>query len=150
MNASRLFFALAAACAVSLAAAAEGLIAAKSPLSTKATADKFEELVKQRGLVVFARIDHSAAAAKVNKSLRPTEVLIFGSPQAGTPFMECEQTVGIDLPLKALFWEDSASQVWVGYNDPSYLAARHGVSQCPVVESIRKALSSLVEATIAK
>lgn len=147
----RLCLALAAtSCTLSLASAADGLITARSPLSAKATADKLEELVKQRGLTVFARIDHAAGAARVNKSLRPTELLIFGSPQAGTPFMECEQTVGIDLPLKALVWEDAAAQVWVGYNDPGYLATRHGAGACPVVDNLRKALSTLVDATVAK
>ena len=90
-----------------LAAAADGLIALKSPRSAKDTMNKLEELAKQRGLNVFARIDHAAGAAKIGKSLRPTEVLIFGNPQGGTPFMECAQTVGIDLPLKALAWEDA-------------------------------------------
>jgi uncharacterized protein (DUF302 family) len=131
-------------------AAADGLIQVKSPRSVQATADKVEALAQQRGLTVFARIDHAAGAAKVGKSLRPTELLIFGSPQAGTPFMQCSQTVGIDLPLKALIWEDAAGQVWLGYNDPSYLGERHGAAQCPAIESIRKGLDSLAEAATAK
>jgi uncharacterized protein (DUF302 family) len=150
MKLHRLLVALAAVCITTVANAAEGLVSVKSPLSVEATADKFEELAKQRGLNIFARIDHAGGAAKVGKSLRPTELIIFGSPQAGTPFMECAQTVGIDLPLKALIWEDASSQVWIGYNDPAYLAARHAAGQCPVVESIRKAVSSLVESTVAK
>jgi len=112
--------------------------------------NRLEETVKQRGLNVFARIDHAAGASKVGKSLRPTEVLIFGNPQGGTPFMECAQSVGIDLPLKALVWEDASSQVWLGYNDPAFLAQRHGVSQCPSVETLRKALAGLAEATVAR
>jgi uncharacterized protein (DUF302 family) len=135
---------------LSVAHAADGLVALKSPYSAKATMDKFEELVEQRGLNVFARIDHAADAAKVNKSLRPTEVLIFGNPQGGTPFMECAQSVGIDLPLKALVWEDSSAQVWLGYNDPAFLAQRHGVAQCPAVENLRKALNGLAETTVAR
>jgi len=83
-------------------------------------------------------------------SLRPTGLLIFGSPQSGTASMECSQTVGIDLLLKAIIWEDLASQVWGGYNDPEYLARRHAAEACPVVENIRKALPSLVEETVAK
>ena len=134
----------------STAHAADGLVALKSPHSAKATMDRLEELVKQRGLSVFARIDHAAGAAKVNKSLRPTELLIFGNPQGGTPFMECEQTVGIDLPLKALVWEDASAQVWLGYNDPAYLAKRHGADQCPVVENLRKALGGLAESAVAR
>ena len=106
--------------------AADGLIALKSPYSAKDTMTRLEDAVKQRGLNVFARIDHAAGAAKIGKTLRSTEVLIFGNPQGGTPLMECEQSLGIDLPLKALVWEDAAGQVWLGYNDPAYLAQRHG------------------------
>jgi uncharacterized protein (DUF302 family) len=134
----------------SLAAAADGLVALKSPYSAKDTMSRLVEAVTQRGLTVFARIDHAAGAAKIGKTLRPTEVLVFGSPQGGTPFMECEQTVGIDLPLKALVWEDAASQVWVGYNDPAFLAQRHGVASCPVVDSLRKALGALMDASVAR
>ena len=133
----------------SLASAADGLIAVKSPHSAASTMNRFEELAKQRGLIVFARIDHAAGAAKAGQTLRPTEVLIFGNPKGGTPFMECAQSVGIDLPMKALVWEDASAQVWLGYNDPAFLAQRHGVAQCPVVENLRKVLSGLAEATVA-
>jgi uncharacterized protein (DUF302 family) len=130
--------------------AADGLVAVKSPYNAKDTMNRLEEIVKQRGLNVFARIDHAAGAAKVGKSLRPTELLIFGNPQGGTPFMECAQSVGIDLPLKALVWEDASSQVWLGYNDPAFLAQRHGVAQCPVVENLRKALAGIAEAAVTR
>jgi uncharacterized protein (DUF302 family) len=150
MKVLRAFVAVLICTLVSVASAADGLVAIKSPHSAKATMDKLEEMVKQRGLNVFARIDHAAGAAKVGKSLRPTEVLIFGNPQGGTPFMECAQSVGIDLPLKALVWEDASAQVWLGYNDPVFLAQRHAVAQCPVVESLRKALSGLAAAAIAR
>ena len=135
--------------AFSLAQAADGLVAVKSPYDAKTTMDKFEAVVKGKGLNVFARIDHAAGAAKIGKTLRPTEVLIFGNPQGGTPFMECAQTVGIDLPLKALVWQDAASQVWLGYNDPAYVAQRHGVAQCPVVENLRKAVAGFAAAAVA-
>lgn len=134
----------------SIAGAAEGLVEIKSPRSAKDTMNRLEELVKQRGLSVFARIDHAAGASKIGKNLRPTEVLIFGNPQGGTPLMECAQSAGIDLPLKALVWEDASSQVWVGYNDPAFLAQRHGVPQCPVVENLRQALAGLAAATVAR
>ena len=130
--------------------AADGLIAVKSPFPAKETMNRFEENAKQRGLNIFVRIDHAAGAAKVGKTLRPTEVLIFGNPQGGTPFMECAQSVGIDLPLKALVWEDPQGQVWLGYNDPAYLAQRHGAANCPAVGGLSKALSGLVETTIAR
>ena len=141
---------LALAAFVSVAGAADGLIAVKSPYSAKDTMNRLEDLVKQRGLNVFARIDHAAGAFKVGKSLRPTELLIFGNPQGGTPFMECAQTAGIDLPLKALVWEDASSQVWIGYNDPAFLAQRHGVPECTVVDNLRRALAGLAEAAVAR
>jgi len=134
----------------SFAFAADGLVSLKSPHSAKDTMNRLEEIVKQRGLKVFARIDHAAGAAKIGKSLRATEVIIFGNPQGGTPFMECTQSVGIDLPLKALVWEDASSQVWLGYNDPAYLGRRHGVQQCPVIKNLRKALASIAEAAVAR
>jgi uncharacterized protein (DUF302 family) len=129
--------------------AADGLVAIKSPHGAKVTMDKFESIVKEKGLNVFARIDHAAGAAKIGKSLRPTEVLIFGNPQGGTPFMECAQSVGIDLPLKALVWEDSSSQVWLGYNDPVYTAKRHGVADCAVAGNLRKAVAGFAAAAVA-
>jgi uncharacterized protein (DUF302 family) len=130
--------------------AADGLIAVKSSYNAKDTMTRVEEEVKQRGLTVFARIDHAAGAAKIGKTLRPTELLIFGNPQGGTPLMECAQSAGIDLPLKALVWEDTAGQVWVGYNDPAYLAKRHAAPQCPVVENMGKALGGIVDAALAR
>jgi len=130
--------------------AADGLIVIKSPNKSKDTMDRLESLVKQKGLTIFARIDHAAGAAKIGKKLRPTELLIFGNPQGGTPFMECGQTVGIDLPLKALVWEDASGQVWIGYNDPEFLAQRHGVSNCPVVENMKNVLAGFAQETITK
>lgn len=133
-----------------LARAADGLIAARSPHSVKQTMDRFEAVAKERGMMIFARVDHAAGAAKVDQKLRPTEVLIFGNPKGGTPFMECAQSVGIDLPMKALAWQDAAGQVWLGYNDPAYIAKRHGAAECPVIENLRKALSGLTEAATAR
>jgi uncharacterized protein (DUF302 family) len=144
-------FVLASLLALSAAAfGADGLIAIKSPFPAKETMNRFEENAKQRGLTVFARVDHAGGAAKIGKTLRPTEVLIFGNPQGGTPFIECAQSVGIDLPLKALVWEDAQGQVWLGYNDPAFLAQRHGAPQCPAVGGLSKALSGLAEATVAR
>jgi len=134
---------------VTLAAAADGLVAVKSPHSAQITMDKLESVAKEKGLNIFARIDHAAGAEKIGKTLRPTAVLIFGNPQGGTPFMECGQSVGIDLPLKALVWQDGASQVWVGYNDPAWIAKRHGVESCAVVPNLQKALQGLTAAAVA-
>lgn len=133
-----------------IAFAADGMIAVKSPYTAQQTMDRLEQNVKQKGLNVFARIDHAAGAVKIGKTLRPTELLIFGNPQGGSPFMECAQTVGIDLPLKALVWEDAQGQVWLGYNDPAYLAQRHGVATCPVAVKLSKALADLVQTSITK
>jgi uncharacterized protein (DUF302 family) len=134
----------------SIVQAADGLVAVKSPHSAQDTMNRLEATVKERGLNVFARIDHAAGAMKVGKTLRPTELLIFGNPQGGTPLMECAQTAGIDLPLKALVWQDDTAQVWLGYNDPAFLAQRHGALACPAVENLRKALSGLAEAAITR
>lgn len=133
----------------SLALAVEGLVTMKSPHSVAVTMDRLETLVKQRDLTVFARIDHAAAAGKIGQTLRPTMLLIFGNPQGGTPFMQCAQTAGIDLPLKVLVWEDASGQVWLGYNDSSYLAGRHGVAQCSVIGNLHKTLAGLADAAVA-
>ncbi len=150
MNVLRFLAILACLAATSLATAAEGLLALRSPYSAKDTMTRLEDAVKQRGLNVFARINHAAGAAKIGKTLRATEVIIFGNPQGGTPFMECAQTVGIDLPLKALVWEDTSSQVWLGYNDPGFLGQRHGVPHCAIIENLRKALAGIAAAAVAR
>jgi uncharacterized protein (DUF302 family) len=141
-----LFVAATLMMASTLATASDGLIAMKSPHSAKDTMNRLEETVKQHGLKVFIRIDHAAGAATAGMTLRPTEVLIFGNPKGGTPFMECAQTAGIDFPLKALVWEDAAAQVWVGYNDPAWLARRHGAADCPVVGKLSKVLADVTAA----
>jgi uncharacterized protein (DUF302 family) len=130
------------------ARAADGLTAVKSPYSVKDTIDRLEAAAKSRNLVVFLRVDHAAGAQKIGRTLRPTELLVFGNPQGGTPLMECAQSAGIDLPLKALAWQDASGQVWLGYNEPQFLAARHGAPSCAVAPNLKKALEGLVaEAT---
>jgi uncharacterized protein (DUF302 family) len=97
-------------------------------------------------LTVFARIDHAAGAAAVDMPLRPTEVLIFGNAKGGTPLMEADQSVGIDLPLKALVYQDADGKVWLAYNDPSWIAQRHGLGAAlgPNVHALAKALETFV------
>jgi uncharacterized protein (DUF302 family) len=90
--------------------------------------NRLEAAVKERGLTVFARIDHAAGAKEVGLPLRPTSVLIFGNAKGGTPLMQSVQTIGIDLPLKVLVWEDASDVTWLSYNDPSWLSKRHGLS----------------------
>lgn len=109
--------------------AADGLTTLASHYGPKETADRLEAEIRTRGMVVFARIDHAAGAAQAGLSLRPTEVLIFGNARAGTPLMQADQAIGIDLPLKALIWQDANGKVWLSYNEPSWLAKRHGLPQ---------------------
>lgn len=149
MAAARYALLAVAALAAGAASAAEGLVAIKSPHDVKGTMDRVESAAKARGLNVFLRLDHAAGAQKAGKSLRPTELLVFGNPQGGTPLMECAQSAGIDLPLKALAWQDAAGQVWLGYNDPKYLASRHGADSCgAVVSNLSKALAGLAREAV--
>lgn len=132
--------------ACTLASAADGLIEIKSAYSVSETITRLEAAAKERKLNIFLRVDHASGAQKIGVTLRPTELLIFGNPQGGTPLMACVQSVGIDLPLKALAWEDASGQVWLGYNDPQYLAARHGARDCAAAANLRKALDGLAAA----
>ncbi len=104
-----------------------GLVSLQSSLSTRATLDRLLAALASRGLTVFARVDHAAGAASAGLPLRPTEVVIFGNPKGGTALMQDRQSSGIDLPLKALVWEDANGKAWVTYNDPAWLAKRHGL-----------------------
>jgi uncharacterized protein (DUF302 family) len=106
---------------------AEGLISIPSSFDPKETMDRLEAALRASGVTIFARIDHAAGAAEVGETLRPTELLIFGNPKAGTPLMQAGQTIGIDLPLKALVWQDAAGKTQVSYNEPGWLARRHGL-----------------------
>jgi len=132
---------------VSTAAAGDGLISVKSSHDVKVTADRLEDILNKKGMTVFIRINHAAGAKKIGKQLRPTELVVFGNPKVGTPLMQCSQSVGIDLPQKALIWQDDKGQVWLSYNDPNYLALRHGLSQCAeVIKKIEKALGNFAKA----
>jgi uncharacterized protein (DUF302 family) len=106
-----------------------GIIDRPSSHSVDQTVERFEQLLQSKGITLFAAIDHSGAAAKVRMTMRPTKLLIFGSPKAGTPLMLAAPSIAIDLPLKVLVWEDGQGKVWVSYNDPDYLKERHGVPQ---------------------
>ena len=118
-----------------------GLISTKSAHDVKTTADRLENALKTKGMRVFIRIDHAQGAQTVGKALRPTEVIVFGNPKVGTPLMQCSQSVAIDLPQKALVWEDEAGQAWLTYNDPEYLAERHEIKGCDeVLKKVAKAL----------
>jgi len=123
---------------------ADGLITIPSTHSVKDTIDRLEAAVKAKGLTVFARIDHAKGARDVQMDLRPTELLIFGNARGGTPLMQAQQTAGIDLPLKALAWEDADGRVWLGYNDPEWIAARHAIAS-PVAQTLAGALAALTK-----
>ena len=111
------------------AMAIDGLITIKSSFGPEDTMKRLEAEVKAKGLTVFAHVDHAAGAAAVGMNLRPTDLIIFGNAKGGTPLMQQVQTIGIDLPLKALVWQDEAGMTWLSYNDPAYLAGRHGVGE---------------------
>ena len=125
----------------------EGMTSHPSNRGPKETMDRLAAAVTSRGMDVLARIDHAAAAAKVGLELRPTEVLIFGNPKAGTPLMQAVQTIGIDLPLRALVWQDAAGKTWLAYNDPQWLARRHGADQGTerVVAAMAEALAAVAQ-----
>lgn len=107
--------------------AADGLITLSSSYGPEQTMSRFEAAVQARGMTVFAHVDHAAGAASAGMSLRPTELLVFGNAKGGTPLMQADQTMGIDLPLKALVWQDQSGATWLSYNDPAWLARRHGL-----------------------
>ncbi|HWZ38720.1 MAG TPA: DUF302 domain-containing protein [Bradyrhizobium sp.] len=109
--------------------ATEGLITVKSSFGPEETMNRFEAEVRAKGMTVFAHVDHAAGAAAVGMPLRPTDLLIFGAAKGGTPLMQAVQSIGIDLPLKALVWQDASGTTWLSYNDPAYLAHRHGLDE---------------------
>lgn len=128
------------------ASAPNGLIVKASSHSVSETIDRLEEIVKKKGITVFLRLDHAAGAKKVGKSLRPTELLIFGNPKLGSPLMMSNQSVGIDLPLKAIAWEDNSGKVWLAYNNPEYIAQRHQIEdQQKVIKKMTGALNKFTD-----
>lgn len=126
--------------------ASPGLTTVASAFGPKETADRLAAAVTAKGLTLFARIDHAAGAKDVGMALRPTELLLFGNAKGGTPLMQAEQTAGIDLPLKALIWQDPAGRTFLSYNDPSWIAERHGIVATPVVAALTAALAALTKA----
>ena len=130
----------------SLASAESGMISVKSTHSVKTTTDRLEVALRAKGMTVFIRIDHAEGAHKVGKELRPTELIIFGNPKIGTTLMQCSQSIAIDLPQKALVWEDQEGNVWLAYNDPEYLASRHNINNCgEAIAKIKKALHNFAQ-----
>lgn len=128
--------------------AADGLTTLRSNHDPKDTMNRLEAAVKGKGLTVFARIDHAAGAAAVGLPLRPTELLIFGNAKGGTPLMQSVQTIGIDLPLRVLVWQDASGTTWLSYNDPSWLAKRHALDDATgaAVKALAGALDAIAKA----
>ena len=124
--------------------AADGLTTVRSSYGPMDTMNRLEAEVKAKGLTVFARVDHVADAAEVGLPLRPTELLVFGNAKGGTPLMQSVQTIGIDLPLKALVWQDGSGTTWLSYNDPRYLPKRHGLGR--EVEAAVNAMAAALDA----
>jgi uncharacterized protein (DUF302 family) len=131
--------------------AADGLVTLRSSFGSKATLDRLEAKVMAKGLAVFARIDHATGAKEAGLPLRPTEALIFGNAKGGTPLMQLAQTIGIDLPLRALVWQDQAGNTCLSYNDPSWLAKRHGLGHDSdaAVGAMTAALAAVAKAATA-
>ena len=122
----------------------EGLTSIRSTFGPKATMDRLEAEIRAHGMNVFDRIDHAAGAGEAGVALGPTELIIFGNARGGTPLMQSVQTLGIDLPLKALVWEDASGTTWLSYSKPSGIAHRHGVANAePVVSKMSSALSAM-------
>jgi uncharacterized protein (DUF302 family) len=128
--------------------AVDGLITERSNFGPEETMKRLEAEVRAKGLTVFAHVDHAAGAAAVGLPLRPTDLLIFGNARGGTPLMQAVQSVGIDLPLKMLVWQDADGATWVSYNDPAWLTRRHGLDDSSEVTV--KALAGVLNAIAAK
>ena len=108
-----------------------GFVSQPSPYPVAETLDRLEGLARAKGMTIFARIDQRAAAEAVGLTMRPMQLLIFGDPRGGTPLMDAFPSLAIDLPLKALAWEDADRRVWLSHNSPAYLQQRHGLPQTP-------------------
>ena len=125
----------------------EGMTVRKSRRGPQQTADRFAAVAGDEGMTLLARIDHASAAAEAGLELRPTEVLILGNPRADTPLMKVAQTIGIDLPLRVLVWQDEEGQTWLGYNDPRWLARRHvaDAGADRILAAMTEALATITE-----
>ncbi|MFP3874247.1 MAG: DUF302 domain-containing protein [Thiohalophilus sp.] len=133
------------------AAEVPGLVVKPSPHSAAETLDRLEKVLKKKGISIVTRWNHAEKAAGVDISLRDTELLLFGNPALGSHMFTSEQTSGIDLPMKALAWKDADGQVWLGYNDPQYIADRHDIrDRAEVIKKMQGALDKLSDAAIAR
>jgi uncharacterized protein (DUF302 family) len=130
-------------------AADDWVVAKKSPHSVAATLDRLSEVLTARGIGIAARVDHAAAAQKIGQPLKPTQVLIFGNPKLGTPLMQSNRRIGLDLPMKVLAWEDDGGQVWVAYAKPEALKSDHAISgRDEVFREMAQALDKLTDEAV--
>ncbi len=129
----------------------EGFVTLASHYAPKETADRLSAAVAAHGMTLVARVDHAGAAAKVGFDLRPTELLIFGNARVGTPLMQASQLIAIDLPLRALVWQDEAGATWISYVDPASIAARHGIADAAAksVDMMTLALQAVTAEAVA-
>ena len=119
-----------------------GMVRIKSNHNVTTTIDNLETVLKKKGMTIFKRVNHTVGAEKAGLQLRPTELLIFGNPKVGTPLMLCSQTAALDLPQKALAYEDEDGRVWLSYNDPAYISKRHNIKDCgAAVQKVTNALA---------
>jgi uncharacterized protein (DUF302 family) len=131
----------------SFAAATDSTISIESQYSAKETADRFASIIKNKGLTLFARIDHQENAEEIDLKLRATEVIIFGNPKIGTPLMQCSQEAAIDLPQKVLIRKGADNKTWISYNNPEYINSRHNIKGCDlIISKISKVLRALSKA----
>ena len=123
----------------------EGLVTVQSQHGPVGTLMRLESSLVSRGLTIFARIDHAAGAKEVGMDLRPTQVVIFGSPKSGTPLMQMSETIGLDLPLKMLVRQEANGQTVLAYDDPAWLASRHGLAETagPIIEKMQAAIAAI-------
>ncbi|NEZ67277.1 DUF302 domain-containing protein [Leptolyngbyaceae cyanobacterium CCMR0082] len=137
--------------AVAQATGPTGLVVKSSPYSVGETETRFKKILETNGLNLFATVDHAQNASGVGLELRPTRVVIFGNPKLGTPLMQCQPTIAIDLPQKVLIWEDDQGQTQLAYNDPQYLGGRHRLDGCGVeaIKTVSGALNNLTNGAIA-
>lgn len=136
---------------LAVASAGDGLVSKKSEYGANETLNRLQAVLEKKGITVFARVSHTAGAEGVGIALRPTELLIFGNPKLGSHFFTSRQSAGIDLPMKALAWKDADGQVWLTYNDPQYIADRHGITdRGEIVSKMSGALDRMTNAAIGR
>lgn len=123
----------------------DGVISISSRYSAPDTLDRLLAALAKHNMTVFSRIDHAANAVAAGMTLRPTDLIIFGNPKGGTVLMQDQQRAGLDLPLKALVWQDADGKVWVSYNDPAWIARRHDLTATGAAQAMQGALATIAQ-----